>query len=306
MHSVFLFRRDMATESLFNSETSGKLPLNCLLKLQAHYGSLKSAEKKAADLLTSDPEFVAMSPVSKSAKKAGCSEPTFLRLAKKLGYSGFTELKEELNGSKVSELPKDRFLGHFSSVHSSEEILKGVFQLSIQALSDTLEIFDFEKYQQALYALRNAKKIVFFGTGDASAVALAAYVKFTRIGFNCQAACDADLMLMHSANMQKGDVAVMISHSGRTKNLVNSAKHLRRKEVTVVSITNFPITPLVKNSDICIMTYAFAEHLKGEVMGIRIVGLCIIEGLFIDILAKDPDRIAKMNKCNEAVQVNKL
>jgi RpiR family carbohydrate utilization transcriptional regulator len=296
----------MATEIIFDSETSSKLPLNLLLKLQAHYGSLKSAEKKAADFLTNNPEFVAKSTIAKSAEMAGCSEPTFVRLARKLGYSSSAEMKEELNGSKESEPSEGRFFGRFSSTQSSEEIVKGVFQLSIQALNDTLLIFDFEKYKQAFNALKNARKIVFFGTGDAAAVATAAYVKFTRIGFNCYVADDPDLMLMHSANMHKGDVAVMISHSGRTKCLVNSAKYLRTKDVTVLSITNFPITPLVKNSDICLMTCAFAEHLLGEVMAIRVVGLCIIESLYIDILAKDHERVVKMNKCNEAVQVNKL
>jgi RpiR family carbohydrate utilization transcriptional regulator len=296
----------MAAEIIFDSEASGKLPLNCLLKLQAHYGSLKSAEKKAADFLTSNPEFVARSSIAKSAEMAGCSQPTFIRLAKKLGYSGFTEMKEELNGSKESEPSKGRFFGRFSSLQSSEEIVNGVFQLTIQALNDTLEIFDFEKYKQAFDALKNAKKVVFFGIGDAAAVAMSAYVKFTRIGFNCQVANDPDLMLMLSSSMQKGDVAVMISHSGRTKCIVNSAKYLRKKDVTVLSITNFPITALVKNSDICIMTCAFAEHLKGEVMAIRVVALCIIESLFIDILAKDHERVVKMNKCNEAVQINKL
>ncbi|HWQ89094.1 MAG TPA: MurR/RpiR family transcriptional regulator [Desulfitobacteriaceae bacterium] len=296
----------MATEIIFDSETSGKLPLNSLLKLQAHYGSLKSAEKKAADFLTSNSELVAKSTLAKSAEMAGCSGPTFVRLARKLGYSGFAEMKEELNMSKESQQSKGRFFGRFSSSQSSEEIVTGVFQISIQALNDTLKIFDFEKYKQAFDALKNAKKIVFFGIGDAAAVAMSAYVKFTRIGFNCQVANDPDLMLMHSANMRKGDVGVMISHSGRTKCLVNSAKYLRSKGVTVLSITNFPITPLVKNSDICIMTCAYAEHLKGEVMAIRVVGLCIIESLFIDILAKDHEHEVKMNKCNEAVKINKL
>jgi RpiR family transcriptional regulator, carbohydrate utilization regulator len=296
----------MTKETIFNSEISGKLPLNCLLKLQAHYGSLKSAEKKAADFLTNNPEIVAKSTTAQSAEMAGCSGPTFVRLAKKLGYSGFVEMKEELNGSVVGTPPKGRFFGHFSSMQSSEEIVKGVFQLSIQALNDTLEIFDFEKYNQAFDALKNAKKIVFFGIGDAAAVAMSAYVKFTRIGFNCQVAEDPDLMLMLSSNMQKGDVAVMISHSGRTKCLVDSAKYLRSKNVTVLSITNFPMSPLVKNSDVSIMTCAFAEHLEGEVMAIRVVGLCIIESLFIDILARDHERVMNMNKCNEAVQINKL
>ncbi len=296
----------MATEIIFDRETAGKLPLNLLLKLQAHYSSLKSAEKKAADFLTSNPEFVAQATIAKSAEMAGCSEPTFVRLARKLGYSSSTEMKEELNGYLDSEPSKGRFFGGFSSTQSSEEIVKGVFQLSIQTLNDTLEIFDFEKYQQAFDALKNAKKIVFFGIGNAAAVAMSAYVNFTRIGYNCQVADDPDLMLMHSANMQKGDVAVMISHSGRTKCLVNSAKYLRSKDVTVLSITNFPITPLVKNSDISIMTCAFAEQFKGEVMALRVVELCILESLFIDILAKDHERVVKMNKCNKAILINKL
>jgi DNA-binding MurR/RpiR family transcriptional regulator len=181
-----------------------------------------------------------------------------------------------------------------------------VFKLTIQTLKDTLEILDYNEYNKALEALIAAKRVYFAGTGDAAAVASAAAVKFTRIGYDSQSFNDPDLMLMGASHMKKNDVYVLISHSGRTKSLVNIAKYLKSSDVTTISITNFPATPLVKNSDICIFTSAFVQELEGEVMANRVVGLCIIESLFTDVVVRCMEKRRFIEKCENATRKNKL
>jgi len=280
------------------------LPIGCRLKLQAHYDSLKSAERKAADFLKTNPSFVGSFTIAQCAKAAGCSEPTFVRLARRLGYSGFADLKSDINSAEsASEAP--RYLSG-DGEDTLESALNRVFGLAVQALNDTVKIIDYAEYKRALDILARAKRVCFAGIGDAAAVAMAAHIKFLRLGYESQCITDPDVMLMSASNFGEGDVFVLISHSGRTKCIVNVAKLLFKSPATVLSITNYPMTPLAKKSHICLYTSAFVEELNGEVMANRAVGLCLIESLFINLAGLRPQLVKNMLKCGQAVRVNKI
>jgi len=288
-----------------SEESARKIPHSCIVKLQAIYNSLKSAERKAADFLLEDPEFVGKSTISEVAERAGCSEATLVRLSRKLGFGGYPELKRGL--SQESCLTAENLYNGINVKDKPEDIIRKVFQSSIQALQDTLNVIDIREYMRAVEAICSSKKVVFFGVGDAGTVAESGFHKFKRVGYDCWATSDADMQLMLSCQLKKNDVAILISHSGRSKSIVNAAKQVRSSGATSICITNYPLSPLVKNSDILLLTAAFAEHLNGEVMSKRIAELCIIESLFIStLLNKGEILLNTMEKSNMAVEINKL
>jgi|GEM_PF-5071566 len=57
------------------------IPHNCALQIPALYGSLKSAESKAADFILAAPGEVSGLKVTELALRAGCSEATIIRLS---------------------------------------------------------------------------------------------------------------------------------------------------------------------------------------------------------------------------------
>ena len=289
-----------------DQKISEKIPLYCLLKLQAVYDSLKTAERKAADFLLEYPDFLADATITEAARRAGCSEPTFVRLSRKMGLEGFAELKVELTRMKYMKNSLDREFSTFSFDDNLIDITKKVFNSSVQALNDTLMIVDEAQYEKAVNSLIGAGKVVFFGVGDAYSVAISAMYKFTRIGYACSATSDADHMLILASQLAPDDVAVLISHSGRSRAVVEAAKQLRKLGRTVIAITNFPISPLAKEAGIVLLTSAFQEHLNGEVMAVRIVQLSIIESLYTCTLFKNPSCIEKMVRSNNVVSLNKL
>ena len=148
-----------------DKKISEKIPLYCLLKLQAVYDNLKSAEKKAADFLLENPDYLTDATITDAAKRAGCSEPTFVRLSRKMGLEGFAELKSELTRMKYMKNSPDRELSEFSIDDNPIEITKKVFTSSIQALNDTLMIIDEVQYKRAIDILQHAKKVAFFRRG---------------------------------------------------------------------------------------------------------------------------------------------
>lgn len=281
------------------------IPHSLLVKLQAVYDSLKSAEKKAADLLLERPTFFSEVSIVEAAHVGGCSEATLVRLARKLGYSGYPGLKEHL-GQKREPHSVNLYDG-ITEEDSYENVAKKVFQASIQALTDTLNILGKDQYTNAVNAILDAKKIVFCGVGDAANVAQSGYQKFIRIGVNVQVSADPDIQLITASHLQMGDVLIAISHSGKTRSIVDVVKYAKLAGATVIAITNYPVSPLAKNSDIVLLTAAFTEHVKGEVMSKRVSELCILESLFINVLIRHKEKfIEDLNRSNNALEINKL
>lgn len=289
----------------YDESKMAKIPHHCLVKLQAVYDSLKTAEKKAADLLLEKPEFFAGATIVEAAEAAGCSEATLVRLARRMGYGGYPELKGALLGGE-----KDSAAKLYQGITESDDcagVVRKVFKASIQALEDTLEVLDKNAYRLAVDAVCSCRKLMLCGVGDAAAVARSGYQKFVRVGFHVQAPEDMDVQLIAASHMRKGDVIIAISHSGRTRSIVDVVKYAKTLGITVISITNYPVSPLAKNSDIILLTAAFAEHVKGEVMSKRVAELCILESLFVNVLLNGRESLVEnLEQSNTAVEINKL
>jgi len=281
-----------------------KIPHKCLLNIKAVYNILQSAEKKAADFIQSNPGEVANSTIVDIASKAKCSEATIVRLSKRLGYEGFPDLKADF-----ANVTKEHYL-EYREINEMDDVItvvKKVFDSSIAAINDTFDIMDRKEFEKALDAIFNANKIMFCGVGDAALVAKEAYQRFTRIGQNCYTSIDCDIQLILSSQLNKNDVLIAISYSGRSQSVVKAVKIAKKSGAKVIAITNFPVSPLTKKSDIILQTAVFSKYATGEVISKRIVELCIIESLFINYLLKKGQPVMDtLIKSNEVININKL
>lgn len=196
-----------------NEEHLDRIPHNCVLKIKAVYDSLKTAERKAVDFLLESPEEIAAITIVDFAEHAGCSEATIVRLSKRLGYEGFPELKADFSAYDAGNNEDFEYEG-ISKKDDYATVVRKVFDATVQAIKDTLEIMDVAEYERAITALLDARKILWCGLGDAALVAMEAYLRFIRIGENAMVSQDPDFELIMSFQLSKGDVLVAISHSG--------------------------------------------------------------------------------------------
>lgn len=288
-----------------NEEHLEKIPHNCVLKIKAVYDSLKTAERKAVDFLLRAPEEIAGITIVDFAERAGCSEATIVRLSKRLGYEGFPELKADFSAYDGDS--EDFSYEGISPKDDSPTVVKKVFDATIQALKDTQEIMDIDAFERAITALLKARKILWCGLGDAALVAMEACQRFVRIGETSLVAQDPDLELIMSSQLCAGDVLVAISHSGKSTPVLESMKVAQKAGVTIIAISNFPISPIAKNADILLLTAAFSTQPDtGEVMSKRIAQLCIIESLYTNYLMRKGQSAREQLKISDSVvSVNK-
>ena len=186
------------------------------------------------------------------------------------------------------------------------DIASQIVRASIQSMEDLMCVLDRDQFNSAVNALLGAQRVGFYGVGDAAIVAESANHKFSRMGTVCTSTNDPDIQLIQVSQLQKGDVCVLISHSGRSRTTVNTAKRAREVGATVVSITNYPYSQLARLSDYVLTTASFMEH-SGEVITKRISELVLVESLFISVMLRGGEKYnSALARSNEALIENKL
>ena len=196
--------------------------------------SLPRAEKAIASALLENPEAITHLTLAEIARESGSSEASIIRFCKRMGYDGYSSMKEDF----IRALAEGMEI-HSEDIKVSDDmktILKKVYQSNVQMLSDTLVLADDENYEKALDALLKAREIHFFGVGDAFAVCQLAYMKFGRLGIPCSVHSDVMLQMMTAGNLTSKDVALAVSYEGRSRNVVEAMKIAKeRGAVTAVN-----------------------------------------------------------------------
>ena len=94
----------MITKNRPTNKESKEISHACLIKFHFIYDNLKSAERKAADFCLSNPSDVATLTISEVAERSGCSEATLVRLARRLGYTGYPELRASIRAKEYEDI----------------------------------------------------------------------------------------------------------------------------------------------------------------------------------------------------------
>ncbi len=280
------------------------LPRVCRLRILSIYDDLKAAERRAVEMLLNNPDEVPGLTIGEYARRAGCSEATVVRLAKRLGYDGYPQLKRA-----IVEEPEDSYLGDFESITPDDEplvVIQKVVDSAVSGLRDTVEVIDQEAYLRAVDAIDSAKKIVFCGLGDGYPVALVASQRFDRVGQPSWAPIDADQQLILASNLGAGNVFVAISHSGRSSTILDALDAASRSGATCVAITNFPGSPIAREADIVLQTAVFTTDWNGEIVSKRIAQMAVVESLFANYLIRQgKPAVDTLKNVNSIVRIHK-
>ena len=209
--------------------------MNTLDKIQKHINHFSKSERKVAEVILASPQTAIHSSIAALAKQADVSEPTVNRFCRRLDTKGFPDFKLHLAQSLANGTPYVNL--HVEADDGPDAYTAKIFESTIACLDVAKNSLDTVMVNRCVDLLTQAKKISFFGLGASSAVAHDALNKFFR--FNIPVVCFDDIVMMRMSciNSAEGDVVVVISHTGRTKALVEIAHLARLNDATVIGIT---------------------------------------------------------------------
>ena len=247
-------------------------------RIRASLPSLAPAEQRVAKLVLSDPRGFTLMPVSELADRSHVSKPTVVRFCRSVGYDGLSDVKHKLAGSVSEGVP---------NIHRSVDADDKTSDIMVKVIDNTVAAFLKYRNDASASALERAvavltetyhagRRIEFFGVGNSGIVARDAQHKFFRLGIHGVANSDGHMQVMSASLMQPGDCVMVISNSGRTRDLMDSCDIARKNGATTIVITASG-SPLASAGDI----HLAADHPEGyerySPMVSRLLHLMIID-----------------------------
>lgn len=219
--------------------------------------------------------------IAEVAKSHEVSEAMIVKLAKKLGYNGFRDLRDKI--SRYSQLPVSDLYQEINTDDSPEIIVRKIFRTAIQALEETIAILNMDHFLQAVTLLTQARQRDFYGVGGSATIVKDASHKFLRIGMRTTVYDDSHMMMMSASLLNEQDVVLAVSHSGQTTAVLDAARLAHRNGAKVIALTNYPNSALAESADVVLLSTARGSALMSENAAARIAQLNIIDALFVSI-----------------------
>ena len=209
--------------------------MNLLEQIYDRLESLNKSERKVANVIIGDPATATRLSIASLAQAASVSEPTVNRFCRNFEARGYPDFKIQLAQSLAGGTP---YVSRaVEQDDSTEEYSDKIFTSTIAALDIARKGVNAKLISKAVDYLIQAKQISFLGLGASGPVAADAQHKFFRFNLPVAAYEDVLMMRMVAAAAHTGDVFVIISYTGRTRELVDIAKIARENGATVIAIS---------------------------------------------------------------------
>lgn len=272
--------------------------------------SLSPAEQRVARLVVADPADAARRTITDLATAAETSEATVIRFCRSVGMEGYPQLRIRLaaEAARRVEPPDARVVGgDIPPGADLGQIIATIAFNDARAVEETAEQLDPAVCEQIVEAICGAGRIDIYGAGASGFVASDFQQKLHRIGRTAFYFPDVHTALTSAALLGRGDVAVGISHSGTTSDVIEVLEQARTRGATTVTITNFPRSPITEVADHVLTTAARETTYRSGAMASRLAQLTVIDCLFVGVAARHRTRAKRaLEVTAEAVQAHRV
>ena len=193
-----------------------------------------------------------------------------------------------------------------TAIDPATDLIGSIFANHLRTLVRVRDGLDPENVGRAVDILAAAQRIEFFGVGASGVVAMDAQHKFFRLGLPTVAYTDPHMQLMSATTLRPGDAVVAVSHTGRTKDILESVITAKDAGAHVIAVTS-PDSPLAVAASLTLPVAAAEDTDLYTPMMSRLAHLAVIDVLVTGIALKGGERIAgKSRRLKRQLQVKRL
>ena len=265
---------------------------NPLVQIRSLLPGLARAEQRVARAVLADPAAIARQSITEVAESASTSETTVTRFCKAIGVGGYPDLRIALAADAARTSQADeRALG--SDIGPDDDIAAVVAKVAYadaKAVEETAGQLDRAALQQLVEAVSAARRVDVYGVGASAFVALDLQQKLHRIGLTCFAWSDTHAALTSAALLREGDVAIGVSHTGTTREIVEVLRQAQGRGATTAALTNFARSPVTEIAEHVLTTAVRETAYRSGAMSSRIGQLTAIDCLFVGVAQRHLDR----------------
>ncbi|TDQ35467.1 transcriptional regulator HexR [Thiopseudomonas denitrificans] len=278
--------------------------MNLLNHIKETRPELRKSELKVAEYVLCEPALVMHSSMADVAQAVGVSEPTIVRFCRAIGCQGFQDLKLKLAQSLVAGASFGQF-----AIHEEDrvaDVALKIFDTTLHTLIDVRESLDTSALEQAISMIAAAPRVEFYGFGASGAVAADAQHKFFRLLLTAAAYSDPHMQAMSAVTLTEGDVAICISQSGRSRDLLTTANLVRETGAGLITLCPSQ-TPLAELATVNLAIDVQEDTEIYTPLTSRIAHLVVIDVLAMGVaMARGPDLVDHLKSVKRSLRSLRL
>lgn len=263
-----------------------------LTAVRRKYDELTHSQKRIAEAIVEDPQFVAFATVDKLAERLSIAPSTVVRFAYKIGLNGYPDLQErvrqvvrlQMRGNNPDDSSDTALTAHLASA-------QGLSLLNdIGNLRQTVGALDAERLTTAVDILARARNV--FVTGGYASGALAAYTALTLERVRGQAYLIENHGGRHIPALFQSDsedALLAIGFAPYSTDTVQILDLAKSRGIQLVGITDTPISPVGQRVDVVLPTRVTGVGAQNSL----VAPLAVINTLLNGITAALPDSMER-------------
>ena len=239
---------------------------------------MSATEKKLGAYILENPEKVVNMPLRVLAAETGVSEGSVINFAARLGFDGYTRLKINIAQSLSSQ--KALIFDNVVENDKPKDAMRKMRDNIVSSLDSTLELIDNRELERAAELICGVKKrIELYATGSSAPIANDAAFRLMKLGFCANAVCDLHISPVSAIMLDCDCLAIAISYTGRTHNIIKTMKLARERGAKTMCITCYPDSPLAKICDLSLIAVSGETEINKLSTVSRLSQLFIIDSL---------------------------
>ncbi|NJC70349.1 MurR/RpiR family transcriptional regulator [Planosporangium thailandense] len=265
-----------------------------LARVRTQLPEFTGALQRVAELVLTDPASAARSTIVELAERSGTSPATVTRFCRALGFEGYSDLRIGIAG----ETGRAARTGGWSvdigreiqPTDPLDRVLGQIMATDTRAMHDTAALLDLREVERAADAVAAASRVDIYGASGSALVGGELQLCLHRIGIAAWVWNDVHNGLASGALLGPGDVALGVSHSGQTREVIEVLAEASSKGATTIALTSFPRSPLADVADIVLLTATQATTFRPDALSARHPQLVVLDLLYIAVAQRTHER----------------
>lgn len=254
---------------------------------------MPDALRKVADAILASPGEAARLTIVDLAERSRTSTATITRFCRALGFAGYAELRVAVatETGRVAQQTWQTDIGQeILPDDNLEKVLGVVSGNDIRLIQETGDQLDLAVVAKVAQAVAGAGRVLLFGVSSSAAVASEMEYRLQRMRVPTWSRSDAHSALTDAALLGQGDVAIGISHSGRTREVIEVLAEAGSHGAITVAVTSHPRSPLAEVAELVLTTSSRETTFRADGFAAIHSQLLVLDVVYVSVAQRTYER----------------
>ena len=217
--------------------------------------------------------------IIKLSEDANVSTATIVRTMKKMGYSGYTDFRQQLTNNTKTNFK-------YKNLEKVDHDIKQAIFKSKYEVDNTLQMLNVGSIEDAIQKIKNSADIYIFARGFSEFIASEMLTKLQLLGKSCIMSTDPNIITTMSKRIKREDLVIFVTLNGETKELVQGAENAYKNGVSTLTITTNEDSSIAKYSEMMLIGFKsqssyFPDYEVRSRLPLQVIGRILLDSYVI-------------------------